>query len=188
MTNPCAPVISVFLRPVHTRRRRCVQQPTFSPIKLQFVSLQTTAQSPTLLFPSLGFAERGEEVIYISLSSGSFLSPEVKHNSPPSATQTIISGFLPREAQAILDSKSLSPQASVSSASSARTTSKGIQAKDIQVKLYVHYTNNILYVHYTNIKTPPSPINLSLYHYIYRISHKIIIFQKIIRQKCCSLK
>ena len=26
MTNPCALVISVFLRPVHTRRRRCVQQ------------------------------------------------------------------------------------------------------------------------------------------------------------------
>ena len=38
--------------------------------------------------PSLGFAERGGRVFYIytSLSSGTLRSPEVKHNSPPSAT------------------------------------------------------------------------------------------------------
>ena len=39
------------------------------------------------LYPSLGFAERGvEEWGKVYLSSGSLRSPEVKHNSPPSAT------------------------------------------------------------------------------------------------------
>ena len=38
--------------------------------------------------PSLGFAERGGRGVLESVpfSSGSFQSPEVKHNSPPSAT------------------------------------------------------------------------------------------------------
>ena len=29
-----------------------------------------------------------------------------------------------------------------------------LYTKELQVKLYVHYTNHILYVHYTNIRTP----------------------------------
>ena len=38
--------------------------------------------------PSLGFAERGGSGVLESVpfSSGSFQSPEVKHDSPPSAT------------------------------------------------------------------------------------------------------
>ena len=38
MTNPCAPVISVFLRPVSTRRRRWTHKERL-PDKLQFTYL-----------------------------------------------------------------------------------------------------------------------------------------------------
>ena len=49
MTNPCALVISVFLRPVHTRRRRCVQQQLLTD-KLQFVSLLMSDEPKILAF------------------------------------------------------------------------------------------------------------------------------------------
>ena len=54
-----------------------------------------------------------------------------------------------------------------------------LHTKELQVKLYVHYTSYKLYVHYTsyklyvhytNIKTPTSTINSSLYHSKYRMN------------------
>ena len=52
-----------------------------------------------------------------------------------------------------------------------------LHTKELQVKLYVHYTSYNLYVHYTNIKIPTSTINSRLYHSKYRMNPKTIMAQ-----------